>query len=240
MTLHANLPRYRIDDRVILRGIDLTLHAGENLTILGSNGAGKSTLAKILCGVIPTRASVRIDERYIEDLSARERSRLIDYIPPRLSVYDHFVRAEDFLALSARNGEVQREQLHAVLALLGLESLAHHYCMQLSSGEQQLLLTASALIHDAAITIFDEPTANLDPRRIKRIFEIIVSDRLAQKIVITHDLQFAYRLGYPILYIDEGEGSWYSDCADFFDAANLSALFGDSVVKQCDTITVQL
>ncbi len=238
--LKVNLPRYTIDGKTILETLSFTLHEAQNLTVLGSNGAGKSTLAKILCGLYKTRKSVQLDGAYIETIPPRERSVLINYIPPKLQIYEQYITVEAFLGLSRFRGTGREKYLHEVLDLLGLSPFSKSYCAQLSSGEQQLLLIASALMHGAKITIFDEPTANLDPNKIKTVYEILQSDRLVQKIVITHDLQLAYRLGYPILYIKAGRGTLYETAEAFFDAQNLETLFHGSVKKVCDAIVVQL
>ena len=111
----------------------------------------------------------------------------------------------------------------------------------MSSGEQQLLLVASALVQDAKLTIFDEPTSNLDPKKTKRVFEILKNPmHLKQKIIITHDLQFASKLNYPILYITHGEGKLFESANAFFNASNLQDIFGDSVVKNGDIVVVNL
>jgi iron complex transport system ATP-binding protein len=110
----------------------------------------------------------------------------------------------------------------------------------LSSGEQQLLLVASALVHEAKITIFDEPTSNLDPQKTKKVFEILKSDILKQKIIISHDLQLALKLGYPILYILNGKGRYFESVDKFFTSSNLKEIFGDSVIKDDDIVVVNL
>ena len=238
--LKVNLPHYTIDGKTILETLSFTLHKSQNLTVLGSNGAGKSTLAKILCGLYKTQKAVQLDGAYIETIPPRERSALINYIPPKLQIYEQYITVEAFLGLSRFRGTKRETYLHEVLDSLGLSAFAKNYCTQLSSGEQQLLLIASALMHGAKTTIFDEPTANLDPRKIKTVYDILQSERLSQKIVITHDLQLAYRLGYPILYIKAGRGKLYETAEMFFDTQNLEKIFDGSVKKACDAIVVQL
>ncbi len=238
--LKVNLPHYTIDGKTILETLSFTLHETQNLTVLGSNGAGKSTMAKILCGLYKTQKAVQLDGAYIETIPSRERSALINYIPSKLQIYEQYITVEAFLGLSRFRGTKRETYLYEVLDSLGLSAFAKNYCTQLSSGEQQLLLIASALMHGAKITIFDEPTANLDPRKIKTVYDILQSERLLQKIVITHDLQLAYRLGYPILYIKAGKGKLYETAEAFFDTQNLEKIFDGSVKKACDAIVVQL
>ncbi len=234
--LKVNLPLFKIDDKEILKGISLNLKENENLTILGSNGAGKSTLAKLLCGLLKSKTSIMIEDIFIESLADNRRSKLINYIPPKLSIYDSYITVYDFLALSEHPSKINE-----VLKLLELEKFEKSYCSDLSSGEQQLLLLASSLVQDAKLTIFDEPTSNLDPKKTKRAFEILKNPTyLKQKIIITHDLQLASKLNYPILYMTNGEGKQFKSADKFFEPTNIKNIFGDSVVKNGKDVVVNL
>ncbi len=220
----------------ILKHISFELKTNQNLIILGSNGAGKSTLAKVLCGITPSN-TVTINGKKITDLKTKERTRLINYIPAKLEIFDEYLSLEEYLDLS---------RLHTLLAsknmlkLLELEQLKDKPCQQLSSGEQQLTMLATAVLHNAQITIFDEPTANLDPRKSRDIFSILKSKLFQSKIIITHDLNLAYRLGYDVLYIKEGEVNFFNSSEEFFKESNLNFYFGCSVKMVDDYIMVNL
>jgi len=238
--LIVNLPGYTIDRKPILKPLSFSLSKGESLTILGANGAGKSTLARILCGLYRSHGVVKLDGVFLENYAHTLRSEKINYIPPKLNIYERFVTVEEFLQLSRFHGTQQEQDIHEVLRTLGLDTLKGEYCASLSSGEQQLLLMASALVHGAKMTIFDEPTSNLDPRKIKMIFSILKSTEWMQKIVITHDLQFAWKLGYPVLYMEGGEVIFQGSAEAFFEDENLQNIFGGSVVRKENIITVAL
>jgi iron complex transport system ATP-binding protein len=213
----------------ILTNITLTLREDENLIILGSNGAGKSTLAKILCGITYSQA-VEIEGERIAHLSAKSRAKKINYVPPKLEIFDAYIGVRDFLVLSRLHGEMGVEE---VIGLLELDLLGDASCQMLSSGEQQRLLLASSLLHGARITIYDEPTANLDPKRTVEVYEILQSDKIASRIIITHDLTLAFRLGYRVVYMDEGRILFDGERDAFFEVSNLRRFFGDSL-KQID------
>ncbi|MGB3751481.1 MAG: ATP-binding cassette domain-containing protein, partial [Arcobacteraceae bacterium] len=151
----------------ILHNISFTLKKDENLIILGQNGAGKSTLAKVLCDLIVNK-NVTLFKKNISSLNEKERSNFINYIPPKLEIFDEYITVFEYLEFSAIK-EVTKSKIEEIISLLQLENVQHRYCINLSSGEQQLLLLASAMIHDAKITIFDELTANLDISRIKEV-----------------------------------------------------------------------
>ncbi len=232
--LKVNLPLFTINDKEILKNINFEVR--KNLTILGSNGAGKSTLAKLMCGLLKSKNSIKIDDFFIEEMSFDNRKKAINYIPPKLSIYDSYIKVYDFLEL----GENRRDTKE-VLKLLELEEFQDSFCSNLSSGEQQLLLLASALTHGANITIFDEPTSNLDPQKTKRVFKILKSSTLLdKKIVITHDLQLASKLEFPILYISHGRAKMYESSQHFFTPSNLKNIFGDSVIKNGEDVVMRL
>ncbi len=235
--LKVNLPTFKINQKEILKDINLYLKESESLTILGSNGAGKSTLARIICGLLPTKETIKIKNNFIENIDHKQRSKLINYIPPKLSIYDSFITAEDFLSLSTN----ESKNIQKILNLLEIEQHKNSYASTLSSGEQQLLLLAFAILHDAKLTIFDEPTSNLDPQKIKKVFDILKKPTyLKEKIIITHDLQFAYKLSFPIFYINNGKGEYFETTNNFFNQNNLERIFGGNVIKKNRNIVIKL
>ena len=225
----------------ILTEISFTLDAGKNLIILGSNGVGKTTLAKVLCGVTPTN-SVSIEGINPSKVYGQKRAKLINYTPPKLDVFDEFITVREFLELGVI-GVVGEEHptIDEALEKLHIYHLADKACKALSSGESQLLLIASALLHDAYYTIFDEPTANLDPQKIQLLFGVLKDEAtFKSKIIITHNLDFAYKLGYDILFLEEGKVKFYGLNNDFFTQTHLDALYDASVEKCDNNIVVKL
>ncbi len=233
--LQIALNRFDINEKTILKDISFELEDGENLTIMGANGAGKSTFAKVICALYKTKKSIKVDDLYIERISGEKRALKLNYIPPKFEIYDGYITVGEYLNLNTLKMSAK-----SALEIMGLESYVDICCKDLSSGEAQLLLIASALCHGAKITIFDEPVSNLDPTRVKKVFDILKSDLLFQKIVITHNLNFAYKLAYPVLYIKEGRAEFFKSSQEFFDKENLLRLFGDSVVKKDDFVVIEL
>ena len=223
-------------ESVILRNISFELQ-NKNLIILGSNGAGKTTLAKVLSGIIPS-SSVFIEDKNPSSIYGESRTKLINYIPPKLEIYDDFMSVEEFLEI---NKLYTHKSIYEVLQLLNIEYTKNKKCKNLSSGEAQLLLLASAILHNAKYTIFDEPTSNLDPIKIKNSFQILQDENILQnKIIITHNLNLAYKLGFDILFIKDGGIAFNDSSEQFFSDANLQLFFSDSVKKYDDNIVVNL
>ena len=209
----------------ILTNINFHLNEGENLVILGSNGAGKSTLAKVLCGISHSD-SVEIFGKKVHLLGAKERAEFINYVPPKLEIFDEYLSVWEYLELSRLYPKLTIEE---TLELLDLSALENKACITLSSGEQQLLLLASSLLHNAKLTIFDEPTANLDPKKMLKVAKILSSDKIQSRIIITHDLNRAHKLGYKIIYMLGGKIEFFDTNEMFFEKANLDKLFGTSI-----------
>ena len=222
----------------ILHEISFSLTEHENLIILGQNGAGKSTLAKVLSNLIENN-KVKIFNQNINKMDDLKRAFLINYIPPKLSIFDEYITLREFLELSFIS-TVDNEKINSVIKLLNLKKLENKYCKSFSSGEKQLLLLASSMIHDAEITIFDELTANLDISRLKEVFDIFNSDLLNQKIVITHNLDLAYALRYKVLFLKDGIIEFFGSHDEFFDNKNLKRFYKDTIRKLDNHLVVNL
>ena len=222
----------------ILHNITFSLEKDENLIILGENGAGKSTLAKVLSNLISNN-SVKLFGENIDDISDLKRAKLINYIPPKLSIFDEYVTLKEFLELSSID-ITDDKKIEEVISLLKLERLKNRYCKAFSSGEKQLLLLASSIIHGAQITIFDELTANLDISRLKEVYEVFNSDLLKQKIIITHNLDLAYALKYKILFIKDGKIEFFDEHDKFFTNENLQKFYNNTILKLENHLVVNL
>jgi len=203
----------------ILHDITFSLEEDENLIMLGENGAGKSTLAKVLSNLIENN-NVKLFEENISDLSDDKRAAYINYIPPKLSIFDEYITLREFFELSCID-QVDNKKIDKLIDILNLKKLEKKYCKAFSSGEKQLLLLGSSILHDAKITIFDELTANLDITRLKEVFDIFNSNYLKQKIVITHNLDLAYALKFKVLYMRDGRIEFFGKHEEFFCNANL-------------------
>ena len=221
----------------ILNNISFSLAQGKDLIILGSNGVGKTTLAKVLCGFTAS-SCVTVDGIEPSKVYGQKRARLINYIPPKLDVFDEFISVRAFLELGCFNPNLSVDE---ALEKLHITQLQDKACHTLSSGESQLLLIASALLHDASYTIFDEPTANLDPKKMQTLFRLLKEEMPKQsKIIITHNLDLAYKLGFDVLFMEDGYIKYHGASKDFFEQSHLDTFYEGSVLKQANNIVVKL
>lgn len=194
----------RFNDVVALRDVDLTLHRGERLMLVGANGSGKTTLLRLLHGLVRC---------------AGERSTFPLASDGRAPVTAMLFQRPFLLSVSARWNILPALWLHGVhdktererrcreaLRRVGLEQLANRSARSLSGGQQQRLALARAWAVEPDLLLLDEPTANLDPGA-KREVEALIDDiaRAGVTIVIaTHNLGQAKRLGTRVAYLEAG------------------------------------
>jgi iron complex transport system ATP-binding protein len=94
-----------------------------------------------------------------------------------------------------------------------------------------------AAVQDSAITIFDEPIANVDIARSQTLFDALLRDAIFKnKIVITHDLHFAFSLGFDVLYLKSGEIEFFGESGEFFGELSLKKRFGERIVKSLNGV----
>jgi len=217
-------------DKTILNNISLKIT--NHLTVLGANGSGKSTLAKAICSLVEFDGIVKIDGNDIKNLAFKDRAKIISYIPTKLEVYDRYLLVEEFVLLSRfaykssffDYSNEDKKIAKETLEFLELSYLLKQPLSSLSSGETQLVLIAQALVGQSKIIIFDEPTANLDPKNSKIIAQRIKSLKEYHEIIlITHDLNLASYIDSPVFFIKDRKGNYFEN--DFFNEENLKEFY---------------
>ncbi|WPO98179.1 ABC transporter ATP-binding protein [Pseudomonas sp. HR96] len=170
---------YRIEGRSVLAGIDLQVHCGDCITLLGANGAGKSTLLRLLLGLLkPHGGQVRLNGQALATVKRRGIARQVAYVPQsHVPSFPYRVRevVSQGRLPSTGLGRAPNARDHVVvdqaLAELGIEHLAQRLYTELSGGERQLALIARALVQQARLIILDEPVAGLDYGHQQRLLE---------------------------------------------------------------------
>lgn len=218
------------DERLIFG--EFSLEIDSHLCILGANGSGKSTLAKAICGLNEFSGEIEIDGQNIQTINTKSKAKSISYIPAKLEIYDRHMLVWEFVLLGRFPHKKSffdylasdREIVTETLEFLKLSHLKNSHVSSLSSGEQQLILIAQALVQQSKIIIFDEPTANLDPHNAKVIAEHIKGlKEYHQVILITHDLHLGAYINAPVLFIKNRQVNYYRE--NFFTDATLQKLY---------------
>jgi putative ABC transport system ATP-binding protein len=196
-----------------LRGVDLSIDAGEMVAVVGPSGSGKTTIMNMITGIDrPTGGSVVVDGQRIDELSEEElaiwRGRNVGIVfqffqlLPTLTALENAMLPLDFARKGSKHERFERAKHD--LELVGLGDKLDHLPAELSGGEQQRVAIARALASDPKLIIGDEPTGNLDTQTAAEMFELLqrLNDEGKTVLYVTHDLELAARAGRVVTIRD--------------------------------------
>ena len=184
-----------------LRGIDLEIHEGEMVAVMGPSGSGKSTLMNLLgCLDRPSAGHYLLDGQDVATLTKRElaaiRLHRLGFIFQSFHLLSRTTAAENVelpLVYAGVPRARRRAMALAALERVGLGERAHHTSAQLSGGQQQRVAIARALVQNPRLVLADEPTGNLDSRTSLEVMAILqeLNDEGATLIIVTHEPDIA-------------------------------------------------
>lgn len=202
-------------DRPVLRGIDLSVAAGEVVCVIGPSGSGKSTMLRCINRLEePSAGTIEIGGL---DITAIASERELDRHRERVGiVFQHFhlfptLTALGNVAVGPRQvlgiaRSAAEERARSLLAMVGLADQSDAYPSKLSGGQQQRVAIARALAMNPEVMLFDEVTSALDPELVGEV--LTVMRRLAEQgmtmLVVTHEMAFARDVGDRVVFMDEG------------------------------------
>jgi phospholipid/cholesterol/gamma-HCH transport system ATP-binding protein len=208
----------------VLNGINLSVHRGETLAVLGRSGTGKSVLLRIIIGLqTPDSGAVRIHGEDIEglDLDRLSTVRLkMGFSFQHSALYDSLTVEENVMFplqhhCKEMTKSMQRDRVRQLLAEVGMEGHLDKMPSDISGGMQKRVGLARALALNPDILLLDEPTAGLDPISSSEIDDLILklqTEHQMASIVVTHDLYSAKTIAGRLALIDQGnvviEGSF--------------------------------
>ena len=204
-----------VDFFTALKSIELTLNEGEFSGLIGPSGSGKTTLLNIIGGLdAPSSGEVSVLDNNMENTSHDERARLrrkfmgfIFQSYNLLPVYTVFENVELPLILNKIDSKIRKEKVEQAIEWVGLSDKLNSRPSMLSGGECQRTAIARAIVHEPALILADEPTANLDAKNSHQIMEIMLrlnSDLKSSFVFATHDEKI---MGYlkRIIHLEDGK-----------------------------------
>ena len=216
----------------VLRGVDLSVRAGEVVALVGRNGAGKSTLSRAICGLAKGSGAFRLFGKEVNERERLARSSMV-FQDVNYQLFAESAASEVVFGLPkdrARSVDVE-----GILSSLGLRDVSGRHPATLSGGQKQRLAVASCVAAGKDVLVFDEPTSGLDLESMRRVASLIrrLADEGRVVLVVTHDLEFIACACDRAVELSEGVVAGSYDVAGGVGAIR-RALFVDS---QCDDWT---
>ena len=207
----------------VLKGIDLEVHRGKVVAILGPSGSGKSTFLRCINHLKKMEAgSIQVDGvqiGYVEkdgkleeapySVTAKQRSR-IGIVFQSFNLFPHMTVLENVMEVPVHvhgeNPDIVRERALNLLARVGLAEKANEYPKRLSGGQQQRVSIARALCIKPDLLLFDEPTSALDPQLVGEVLGVIrqLADDGFTMVVVTHEIPFTREVADWVVFMADG------------------------------------
>jgi putative ABC transport system ATP-binding protein len=196
-----------------LRGVDLEVHSGEMVAVVGPSGSGKSTILNLITGIDrATGGRVSVDGRLLGEMSEEElaiwRGRRVGIVfqffqlLPTLTALENAILPMELARIGSAHERVEKATHN--LELVGLGDRMHHVPSELSGGEQQRVAIARAIACDPVMLVGDEPTGNLDSDTALRMLDLlsVLNERGMTVLYVTHDSELAARAGRTVTIRD--------------------------------------
>lgn len=184
-------------DRVIFKGMDLTINDGEVLSIVGPSGIGKTTFLRILAGLMPADRGELILNNESLNIAGDRQGAQVGVIFQDFNLFPQYTVKENVILAPQLVKKLSKKEANNIadelLTNLGLEEQINQYPFQLSGGQKQRVAIARALAMKPGILAYDEPTSGLDAGSTDRVIKVIkqLKEQGVTQLIVTHDLPFA-------------------------------------------------
>lgn len=220
----------RFGDLTVLNGIDLQLHHGERVAIIGPSGTGKSTLLRCLNFLDPPdQGVIRIGDLTVDAARASRAQvlalrRRTSFVFQNYSLFANKTALENLTEglTSVRGLPVPeaRERAAVILTRIGLADKMDSYPAALSGGQQQRVGIGRAMAMQSELMLLDEPTSALDPEWVGEVLDVIraIADGRQTMLIVTHEMQFAREIADRIIFMEGGRIVEQGPPSQVFDA----------------------
>jgi phospholipid/cholesterol/gamma-HCH transport system ATP-binding protein len=206
----------RFGPLVVLDGVTLDVEPGKCLVILGASGSGKSVMLKHIVGLLkPDEGEVWFDGQRVDNLPERKLMQIrqrFGFLFQMGALFDSLTVEDNVAFPLVEHTHKSAEEIHAIatqkLALVGLPDAGKKMPGELSGGQRKRVALARAIALSPDVILYDEPTTGLDPIRSDVINELILKlqrEMLVTSIVVTHDMNSAFKVGDRMVLLHEGK-----------------------------------
>jgi polar amino acid transport system ATP-binding protein len=197
-----------------LNGVNLQVHPGEVVVVVGPSGSGKSTLLRSINHLETlTSGEIWIDQMRVTDrhVNINEVRAEVGMVFQQFNLFPHMTVLQNIVlaqrVVRKRKPEEAEKVAHELLERVGIPEKADSYPSQLSGGQQQRVAIARALAMNPKIMLFDEPTSALDPEMITEVLDVMqdLASSGMTMLVVSHEMGFARAAATRILFMDAGQ-----------------------------------
>ena len=221
----------RFGSHHVLRGIDLDIHRGETLVLLGGSGAGKSVLLKHLPGLLcPWQGTIHIEDTEIACMNERQLAeirRKVGMMFQGGALFDSMNVAENVafpLREAGLRDEVEiRRRVAEALAIVRLDGQQEKMPSDLSGGMRKRVALARAVVGRPACVLYDEPHAGLDPitaDTIDHMIKCLQHEHGMTNVVITHEMRSVFHIADRVIFLRDGQIAWQGTPAELRNTAD--------------------
>jgi glutamate transport system ATP-binding protein len=211
----------------VLRDVDLVVHRGEVVVVIGPSGSGKSTLCRAINRLEPVdTGSITIDGAPLpaEGRSLAKLRADVGMVFQSFNLFAHKTVLDNVVLpqvkVRKRSRQAAGEKARGLLYRVGMADHVHKYPAQLSGGQQQRVAIARALAMDPKIMLFDEPTSALDPEMVSEVLTVMrdLAEGGMTMVVVTHEMGFAKSAANRVIFMADGRLVEDNTPAEFFSA----------------------
>ena len=214
----------RYGENEVLRGVSLTAHAGDVISIIGSSGSGKSTFLRCINmlerpnqGTIALNGEVlglqanKTGELVAKDAKQLQRFRSrLSMVFQHFNLWQHMTVLENLIEAPIRVFGMSKteatERARKYLAKVGLQNAEDKYPSSMSGGQQQRVAIARALTMEPEVILFDEPTSALDPELVGEVLKVMraLAEEGRTMVIVTHEMGFAREVSNQVIFLHKG------------------------------------